>query len=513
MAQGWVPPDFTIPVRIETLTDEQVIEITGVENLQREDMHWMDEAEWYLRLTLPPMNRSAGAIERLVGKGGRRKRSIQELIQFARELDAAAKDRARLPREDRQHLSVEQCRFLVGNKRERPALDLTPKLACALIELIDAADIETDALEFVTTLHARPVPGPLITLSDRGLIRFKFEGAAMFAVKPQTDDLTKWLGQLNYYTDITVVRRLRAAVIGDLRADTIPKGRYLTPELNAPEIAAAPPEHDDTSAPAPHPEAPAQRASKDAQAPKPAPKPLGQYLPPEKAVVLFELARKITIDGVERPGGIWAAPVRPDHYKDRLAQDMIYDRLLMFMPVGPTPLAAITPRGEDWLRANAYDADTTRVDEQALVAFYAANGLEDLGDRYHTAWLNDGALADTIEETTPAIETAHPGERRDPDPMEPAEDADPEDDGYSPITGGDPDALIKIDAAPASISPTPISPTLVRHMANALRDAAHAVRNAGSRKLKPEEVRQITVLAEALIDDANRALATQPQEA
>jgi ParB family chromosome partitioning protein len=75
-----------LPVRIMELTDEQVLEIQLIENLQREDPHPMEEADGYQRLIA--MGHTA---EELAEKVGKDRSYIYKRIQLAA-LIPAAKD-------------------------------------------------------------------------------------------------------------------------------------------------------------------------------------------------------------------------------------------------------------------------------------------------------------------------------------------------------------------------------------------------------------------------------------
>lgn len=70
----------TVPVRIADLTDEQVLEIQVVENLQREDVHPLEEAEGYERL-LKIKGYTAEVIAEKIGKD---RSYVYKRIQLAR---------------------------------------------------------------------------------------------------------------------------------------------------------------------------------------------------------------------------------------------------------------------------------------------------------------------------------------------------------------------------------------------------------------------------------------------
>lgn len=251
--RGWQPADFAIPAEIRDYSDEEAEEVAGVENMQREDMHWMDEAKWYLSLS---HRHSGPSIERLVG-GIRGKRSIQDYIKCARELSAPDVAKTYLPDGDKDQLTYVRARDLVGEKKERPALDLSAKLTVALLETIACgiAQAERDTYvsagpltmpplnaPLVTRFAKAPVGGPLSTLSnDRKLTSFGFEGRDVVARTKITEDVHRWLTQLGFPTDPHgALFRARAAVIGEMQTHAMEReGRCLTDELNFPKPAAS----------------------------------------------------------------------------------------------------------------------------------------------------------------------------------------------------------------------------------------------------------------------------------
>lgn len=259
VANGWQTPDFLIPAQVRDLTDEEAHEIAGIENIQRDNMHWMDEARWFLRLSTRPHNPlSASAIERLVG-GDRKKRSIQDYTKCARELSPEDIARTYLPAEHKDHLSYVRARDLVGDKKEKPALELTPKLKLTLLELVYAAWewVPPKLGEMAeAVLFKPPVGGPLGTLSsDRKLIEFGFsqrlDGRPTVARIKVTPELARYLEQIGWLDQpARVLYEARAAVIGDLQANALAQdAEFVTPELNRPRAATPSPQTETPNAP------------------------------------------------------------------------------------------------------------------------------------------------------------------------------------------------------------------------------------------------------------------------
>lgn len=255
--RGWVASNFLVPCQVKSYSDDEALDIAGVENLQRQDLHWMDEAKFYLRLA--ERGRSGAEIARLAGESVS-KRKVQDYCKIARELSAADVARCYLPESDPTVLLYTKARDLVGEKKERPALDLSPQLALALAEILDAGVFDTRTGVLITELYSAPVGGPLGKLQDRKLVTFGFGDRKQLEARiPMTDEIRDWLRQTGLTPDeIGSTRldpegltRLRESALGPMIAHGIAKGRYHTAELNAPEAAAP--------APAPDPLTPSQR--------------------------------------------------------------------------------------------------------------------------------------------------------------------------------------------------------------------------------------------------------------
>lgn len=478
-----------VPVEVRDLTDDDMLEIGIIENVQRAGLHWMDEAEGYKMLAA--RGKSAAQIVQLVGTGGRKKRSVQEYIQFATELDDAAKAMARAGT-----LTPDQARAMVGNKRAKPALDLTPKLACALLELLLAADCAGgevgDVME--ATLHTRPVGGALITLSDRALIKFKFAGSLPVVVIPITEDIAKYLHEIGYNDHpVAAVAKARIAVMGELAAGSLDvSGLYYTKELNPPEREA----QDD----APQPildDAEVERLSaesglaehvvrKAAETQPLEPEPL--EVAPDAALILLELAHKIAVEG-DASDALPSCAIDPSYRNDPMSNQLVFDRLIMFRMVGPKTAAALTPTARTWLEAREAEyraeGETLLVDHadhspadllfgQILKARLALHGSADTEVTYLTPWLTvQDAPAHAVRDEfmTQVLEVT---------------------------------AEAKAEAAAKTAEPLDQA-TLTRLMA-AAREVRALVATGETRRLKPAETKPALALLDAAMGDAERAL-------
>lgn len=503
-----------VPIEVRDLTDDDMAEIAAIENLQRSDLHWMDEAEAYLRLA--DRGKSAAQIVALVGAGGRKKRSVQEMIQFAKELDDDAKARARLPDTEAGRaagrITVDQARAMVGNKRAKPALDLTPKMKIALLELLLAGDCAMGEVGDVikTVLHNRPVGGPMITLSDRGLVKWKFAGNDPVAEIEITDEIAKYLAECGYDDDpVEAVTKARADLIGELAAGSLAMdARYLSPELNPVERDPPPAKLGDSAAddqPSPL-DAPAEEGEirrdehgDDYQmlagtweiyrAPPPA-----TVLPTvtdDQALVILELAHKIGREA--EPGAdLPSARVDPSYRLDAIPNELVHARLIMFQIQGAFTAVALTPTAQAWLDSRDIardEAGRPAISDEALTYIQAADGRETRGG-YITPWL-------TVKPPLAAGEAAH-GVRDDAAP--PRRDKFIQD-VLDTGDDADGDALV----VPVLVHAPIERDTLTRLMA-AAREAHVLVGKGQGRRLKPDEVKPVLALLDAALDAADRAL-------
>lgn len=382
---------IAVPVIVRELTDDDMADIGVVENVQRADLHWMDEAEGYRMLA--DRGRSAAEIVRLVGEGGRKKRSIQELIQFARELDDETKARCRLPDtpENRERrLTVDQVRFMVGNKRPKPALDLTPKLAATLLELVHAGEAFPNLGRLETSLFRRPVGGPMITLADRGLIKLVVIGGEPAASIPLTEELTRYLDQVGFDDDPPgAVFKAIAAVIGELATGALlAGGRHLTHELNPAEGAVA--MADAATADAPDEDADYDDGARfgfgspdAAQTARPAP-----TLSPSTAATLVELAHRIERAEFHRFDREWSAWC--DGFRGvPSAVALSEQRLCLITPAGLGYAVQLDLPGKRWLEAEGFELDDKgrfHVTDDRLGAYQEAAEVLPIEGLYSVRW-------------------------------------------------------------------------------------------------------------------------------
>ncbi|MBX3482505.1 ParB/RepB/Spo0J family partition protein [Phenylobacterium sp.] len=258
--RGWVPADFRVPCLVREVDEVEAVELAGIENIQRDDLHWMDLARYFLKLMNPPFARSGPQLERLFGRKYSA-RKVQDYAKIARELPAADQARAYLPEWlDAEHtkknpdcLTYVQARGMVGDKKEKPALDLTPKLALTLLELVHAATpdgVLPTTGSVAATLYAAPTGGPLGTLSERGLVELRFDRAGYQSGHRATDmvarvaltlDIQTWLRQVGFGADrAAALFKARADVLGgELHAAARPPGRFVTDQLNPPAPRAS----------------------------------------------------------------------------------------------------------------------------------------------------------------------------------------------------------------------------------------------------------------------------------
>lgn len=399
-SREWLPADYRIPARIEDLDDEEAFERAVVENVQREDLHWMDEAKAMLKMHLPRpegMGRSAAQIARVFGNRG--KRSIQDYTKIARELAPEDVARTYLPDGDPERLTYVKARDMVGEKREKLALDLSPKLAMTFVELIHAGQPVPGGV--MTMIHRPPAGGPMPGLAERQLIAWRFQDGQPAAYVPIDDRVSQYLAQVGYIADpAAALHALRVAALGELEAHQHRTG-YVTAELNAPvretaeqlarEVFGAPedkdaggylvppaPDGDDEDVPdflrslagpgeAPPPQGEGDPEAVEAaselppvpegytrhhfdQAAPPAPTPEPKPLPPLLALVVVEVAAKTCVEGVERAPGVWGAPIGADWHRDARIGVLIQQHgLLTIMAMGATSLVCLTAKAWQWL--------------------------------------------------------------------------------------------------------------------------------------------------------------------
>lgn len=506
---GLLEPGFLIPARLRDYTEDEALEVAGVENLQREDLHWMDEAKFYL--TLMNRGKSAEQIERLVG-GRRRKRSIQDYAKCARELTAEDIARTYLPDGDANQLTYVRARDMTGEKKEKPALDLPPRLALALMELVEAACAAADApihegAVLQVDLARAPNGGPLIALSqDKRLIDFTFRGAVTVARVKVTEAVWKWLGQVGYLAASDAgLLNARAAVVGEMQAARWAPGQYHTPELNQPEVVTppaqvpspppvAPPtddeddDGDDTPPPTVHQ---AEAAVVGSGAPSAEPVSgladgetrgidgQAKSVPPMLQIVLVELAHAIAANPARSPMGGWGVEIRADYYKDQRGAQLIQEfKFMAFVPAGMKTLAVMPKAALDWL-AQTWDVITDAdglpvITDAELASAQAALGIPAKDARYSTFWLNP------VAEEKPPAEAAAPAAPEPP-----------------PAAAGQP---AKPDAFGQQLREVAAEHRALNRARHALNEAAKAVATARSRKLTGQEAGALQTLIDQALE-------------
>lgn len=92
VAQEWVAPDFTVPVVVREITDAELIELALVENIKRDAMHPLEEADALAKLQeLAKGEDGRDWTKRLAERTGKGERWIQKRVRLNRDLDGAAR--------------------------------------------------------------------------------------------------------------------------------------------------------------------------------------------------------------------------------------------------------------------------------------------------------------------------------------------------------------------------------------------------------------------------------------
>jgi DNA-binding MarR family transcriptional regulator len=442
--RGLVDGDFCIPCKVQNLSDEQAEEIAGVENIQREDMHWMDEARWFLKLSA---RLSAPSIQRLIGDR-RGKRSIQDYIKCARELTPAQRDLTYLSDGHKDQLTYVKARDLVGEKKDKPALELQPRQAVAFAEIL-ALGMRSRGIDgyaqgetIVTRCAQAPTGGPIGVLIERKLTVPGFDDRQLVLRTRLTDEICLWLEQIGFKTSSAEgLWSVRTNAFGDAFAGMYTKALgdgldWATPELNAPPpapVAAAPVSPSAVQAatlnPAPTDDAEAADLAGPgpslASPPAPAaalaldePKPM----PPLLGIIVAELAHKIAASGTKIGENTWCAQVRSNYYKDGNVGTLTqrFHAVAMWSLAGDRTGVMLGKEGLAWLErefAVELDAEGRPAFDDRLLAEAQERLLgraqpED-GPLYSTFWLN------TVDEVAPAPVIGGPADASSPPAPEP----------------------------------------------------------------------------------------------
>jgi hypothetical protein len=277
-----------------------------------------------------------------------------------------------------------------------------------------------------TQLHSPPGGGPLVALqTDKKLIDFGFseiDGARRMVVRVKiTAEILTWLEQIGWRGGVLpspeqTLFRFRAAVIGDLQANTMADGEFVTPELNAPAPApqpAPPAQLPGVEVPPPAIQPPADDGDDDEDEPEEPPAPTIHQAPafsppPMRAMVVIELAHKIAAEGQERGPGTWAVPVRDTYYLDGRTSQMANSREAAFMPNRDRTLAALTKSSLDWLaerHAIVVENGRPELGDVTLALLQTEYGFKpdaESGGPYSTYWLNPVLAAPAPAAPAPA---------------------------------------------------------------------------------------------------------------
>lgn len=149
LERGAVDEDYELPVAVKALTDDDMIEIGLIENIQRNDLHPLDEAEAYLQLynsRLQTDGKAAAAecVEYLAAKVNRSKRYIQKRIRLARDLLPAWRQQLS---DGKLSVSVANVLATMPEERQLEELD-TCKLDDGSIDAEQVENLRPDHLDY-----------------------------------------------------------------------------------------------------------------------------------------------------------------------------------------------------------------------------------------------------------------------------------------------------------------------------------------------------------------------------
>lgn len=376
-----------------------------VENVQREDLHPLDEGLAYARL-IRQFAMSADAIAAAVHKS---KKHVADRIAIVEKLDDEAKRRMRLAADDPDHLRYADARkqMQAQNAKPKPAVDVDAKEALVLIEIFHRVGARASSHPLAHGnegwTRIADVPADSLAasaLQQKGLIEFRdctgdVVGPLKAFVRVTPDKATAvehWI--IDQGPGPMTLWNARVAVVGQgVVGELEQAGRYATPWLNdplpEPEPASAPP----ALAPAPAALPVAERQAHlgpleggvSAQVPaEPGSDPLDPDIPPFLAklagvpeqpkldapdvdltaaeqTILADVASKIAAAPLAgradpktgQPAFVGCAV--GEYYKDPKAIRLVTElKLLAFVPSAKdVQMAVFTPRGKAWLAANA----------------------------------------------------------------------------------------------------------------------------------------------------------------
>lgn len=458
VVRGAVPADHLELVLLHD-GDELSARLAGLsENLQRADLTQLEYGEEFARLQTEFNLSNAEIAARVPGIS---KRSVDDYLKVARE--ASDENKAKYLASVRAHeesydpvtgrrdpktrtFTWEQLRDTVGDKAPKLSLILSPRLSTTLAEIIHAQGLRGQMVQGepgCVRLATPPTGGPIDELVKKGLLSIRVavvEGVGAAFVKPRTlsTAIDAWLGEIGYKADPEgTLDTLRAKDVGDLQAhDLRSRGVYATDLLNLPataELPAAPePAHavrhdddigdddcfvdadqvDDGHAATDHeppPEPVFAAGAGDGETPPPPPPALPSLLDDREALLLLEVAHKISVAGVEPPGrGYRGCFVGPTFRDDKVAQDVIDKRCFSMGPSGQgtslvlflTALGRQELADRNWQNATAVDL----MEARRKAGF---SGIPTAGTRivYETGWLNpepEAAAARPVAAPQPA---------------------------------------------------------------------------------------------------------------
>lgn len=379
----------------------QALFIAVVENSQREDLSPWEDAQALLALA-EGTNWSARELARRIGRSPNGSeagvRDVQVKIKIAREAKPeAVADYERTRNWDRLRESVQA-------PATKPALELTPKLALALVELAhkaqqDPADLAEPGF---TLLNAPQLSGgALSTLSERKLITTKGEGwqgtgYRYFYAKVlfHSSAAGQWLTDAGFPDHAaSLLARLRTEVLGEnIAVQLAGARRYATSELNLPtpdNLELAKELRTFLENGSPKPTAPITHA--EPAQPEPSGKAVDPdariELPPYERFLLIEIAHKVAHDPASVDQGDQRFAPVGKYWLDQAASNLQTARLILFKHAGAAgPQVSLTTAGAEWLKAEGVTlpvTDSRLSNEQGV----AARRPESVAQVYATPWL------------------------------------------------------------------------------------------------------------------------------
>lgn len=157
----------TVPCRILELTDQQVLEIQVVENLQRDDLHPLEEAKGYEALMAPPHRMTAATVASKIGMSERYVYDRVKLLRLIQPLNDAfwagritaghAVILARIP-DDKQALCLDTALFQEEYTLFDPENEAEPGERAGTTKPISVRELQAWVDEHVRFDHKAPDP-------------------------------------------------------------------------------------------------------------------------------------------------------------------------------------------------------------------------------------------------------------------------------------------------------------------------------------------------------------------